>query len=363
MKTKEKIEVFDPSSLLTTVGEELVDILEANNLSKEQFLKDIELAPNIEEITYINKDKLKEIEKFLNIDSLACYLGEFQKKYISDKKEAKTSYQKYKKIYSKLKNLIPLTTTNYNLSIDQLGDFYDFLGIENEEDIFIVSDEKINALYRKKTSQAQQIDNLSLFVWKRRGEELFKQKDLPEYNESLLREWIDNKEWEYFVENVDYFKNLPDIFKEFGIGLILEPYLKKTVYGLVNWINNRPLIQISDREKKLPVCWYTLFHEIGHVLLHKNKQIFEFDDLSKSITSKIEKEANKFASSLLFSNGDIQRKIFSLNKINKERPNEDIINNMAEEFNVKPMFVAYWYDKAGLGNKDVNNKMPKISFG
>lgn len=48
MKTKEKIEVFDPSSLLTTVGEEFVDILEANNLSKEQFLKDIELDPNIE---------------------------------------------------------------------------------------------------------------------------------------------------------------------------------------------------------------------------------------------------------------------------------------------------------------------------
>lgn len=361
METKEKIEVFNPSSLLTTVGEELIDILKANNILKEKFLKEIELDQNIEEITFINKVKLKKIEEFLNIDSLACYLYEFQKRFKLEKEKAVTSYNNYKKIFNKLKKLIPLTTTNYNSNIDQLGDFSDFLGIEKEEDIFIVSENKIKALYRKKPSQVD-IDNLNLFVWKRRGEELFKQKNLPEYSEDLLRKWIDDKEWESFIENVDYFKNLPDIFNDFGIGLIFEPYLKKTVYGLVDWIDNRPLIQISDRDKKLPVCWYTLFHEIGHVLLHKNQHILEFDYFSKSKISKIEQEANQFASSIIFSDGAIQRKIFSSNKTKKASPNKDIIDDMAKKFNVSPMFVAYWYDKAGLGNRDVNNKMPKISF-
>lgn len=61
--------------------------------------------------------------------------------------------------------------------------------------------------------------------------------------------------------------------------------------------NGNPHIQLSFRYLSDDQFWFTLFHEIGHLLLHYDKMpILENADISQS---KIEDEANEFAAGII----------------------------------------------------------------
>lgn len=46
------------------------------------------------------------------------------------------------------------------------------------------------------------------------------------------------------------------------------------IYGATRWLNGRPVIQLSILGKSDDQLWFTLFHEIGHVLLHGDKELY-----------------------------------------------------------------------------------------
>lgn len=81
------------------------------------------------------------------------------------------------------------------------------------------------------------------------GEHKFKNIFLPEYKRNKLENWVERKTWKENLTDKSYFMSLPEVFKDFGVGLTYTPFLPKTVYGAVRWINDRPLIQISDSDK------------------------------------------------------------------------------------------------------------------
>lgn len=355
---KDKVNVFNSGDLLCPVGLELKHILESNNIDIEYIIKGLGINQRIETIIKLTKRDLKYLNEEIRINSLSDYLSTYQDNYKQKKNKADRVYKEYMSIYKKFEYVIDLKLSKFNAGIDRLNDFADFLGVEDEVDISHVINNK-SALYKIAGSR---VDNVALFVWKRRGEELFKEMDLPLYNKSALEEWVNNGDWKNNLNNVSYFKRLPSILSEMGVGLVLDSFVKKTVYGYVDWIDNKPLIQISDRGKNLAICWYTLFHEIGHVILHQNHQIFEGDlDFSKSKMTKTEKEANDFAFNYLFNGRSLQGFIFG-NKKSIQYITEDTIQSIASRFNVSPMFVSFWFNKAGLGNYIINKYIPHIEF-
>ncbi|MCD8303133.1 MAG: ImmA/IrrE family metallo-endopeptidase, partial [Prevotellaceae bacterium] len=187
------------------------------------------------------------------------------------------------------------------------------------------------------------IDPINLYAWLRRGELDFQAMNLPNYNEKGLRDWIDSREWKSHIEDVDYFKKLPSILSSFGVGLVFVPSLPKTVYGAIRWIDGKPLIQISDRGHDLISCWFTLFHEFGHAILHKDVEIYEGNiNESKANHNKYEKEANKFANEYLFNGDNLRKTVFE----RKRKSQLMSANALAEEFNVKPILASYWLLKA-----------------
>ena len=58
---------------------------------------------------------------------------------------------------------------------------------------------------------------------------------------------------------------------------------------------------MSDRGKSDDIVWFTLFHEIGHILKHGKKNEFISFDADKKEEDAIEKEADDFASEQLMS--------------------------------------------------------------
>lgn len=85
---------------------------------------------------------------------------------------------------------------------------------------------------------------------------------------------------------------------EAGIAVVAEPEIKGArINGAARWLTpDKALVQLSLRHKWSDIFWFTLFHELGHLLLHSKKDMF-INDVGAH--SGVEQEADAFASQLL----------------------------------------------------------------
>jgi len=104
-------------------------------------------------------------------------------------------------------------------------------------------------------------------------------------------------------------QKLQKIFAGCGVKFVFVEWFEKVP---VVWITRKykwtPLIQISDRWKKHDIFFFTLLHEIWHVLLHLSSKDDIFVDLQEKWTSQIEQEADAFAEKYLSDGVDISIK-------------------------------------------------------
>ena len=94
-----------------------------------------------------------------------------------------------------------------------------------------------------------------------------------------------------------------------GIALVLVPELPKTgVSGCTRWVSTKKaIVALTLRYKWDDQIWFTLFHELGHVLLHRKKHSFILDNPEGQLTDSVvdpemqavEEEANRFAADVL----------------------------------------------------------------
>lgn len=83
-----------------------------------------------------------------------------------------------------------------------------------------------------------------------------------------------------------------------GLPVVIEYHLPKTYLdgAALLGTGDRPVIALTLRHDRLDNFWFTLFHEIGHVLLHLGPdQRSFFDDTESGDHSRQEEEANQFA--------------------------------------------------------------------
>ena len=84
---------------------------------------------------------------------------------------------------------------------------------------------------------------------------------------------------------------------------MLLPYLKNSgINGAVKWINqDRVVLAMNDRRLNADTFWFSLFHEIKHVLQQKTKTVFVSSSKQemKEMDEKLEEEADTFAQNTL----------------------------------------------------------------
>lgn len=83
-----------------------------------------------------------------------------------------------------------------------------------------------------------------------------------------------------------------------GVAFVVVPHLPKTgAHGATRWLGpDKALLQMSIRYSWDDIFWFSLFHELGHLLLHKREDVFIEDDTGRGSR---EQEANKFAADAL----------------------------------------------------------------
>jgi len=101
---------------------------------------------------------------------------------------------------------------------------------------------------------------------------------------------------------------LRQILLDAGVVLVFCPHLTKTyLHGATFWMGQKKaVLMLTNRGSWADIFWFSLFHEIGHLLLHSKKMVFlEGENLEHQL-DKPEKEADRFAADILIQPGDFE---------------------------------------------------------
>lgn len=182
-----------------------------------------------------------------------------------------------------------------------------------------------------------------LYVWLRICELIAEKSNVEnEYNEEKLRANISNIKKCMFLEINEAVKELKRIFAECGIIFqVVKNFTGAPVQGFIKKSNNKIILSMTIRGAFSDIFWFTLFHEIGHLLNGDivNSNFIDYTD-SKS---NMEDSADEFARGVLINEDDFN------NFIATQNLTETAIINFAKKQGVKPFIVV------GRIQKEKNN--------
>lgn len=171
-------------------------------------------------------------------------------------------------------------------------DFRMIFGISNLLDTPQIS---YAAAYR---AQNKNVDLYVLFAWQRMCELLTKNIEIAdEVDTEKLREMIPDIKQVMFMRANQIQKKLTAIFSECGIAFRIVPnFTGAPVQGFIKKTEDGALILcMTLRQKFADIFWFTLFHEIAHILNGDTKHEFiDFDSVSGEVESKADSMAGEF---------------------------------------------------------------------
>ena len=92
---------------------------------------------------------------------------------------------------------------------------------------------------------------------------------------------------------------MTDLCASIGIAVVIVKELPRCrVNGATRWISpDKAMIALSLRHRRNDIFWFTLFHELCHLLRHSKRETFI--DGTGTIDAELEAEADAFASRVL----------------------------------------------------------------
>ena len=183
--------------------------------------------------------------------------------------------------------------------------------------------------YRIQLKNNVNINPYVLYIWQCACEYLAKKEKIEnEVNYSLLKEKIPQIKSLMFLDPKNLENELQKIFAECGIVFRIVKYFRGApVQGFIKKLDqsNNVVLCMTFRQKKANIFWFTLFHEIGHILnKDENNYLVDFE----SSKGDIEVDADNFANKSLMNQNDYKRfvdnDVFTLPAIKRFAKSQDI---------------------------------------
>lgn len=193
-------------------------------------------------------------------------------------------------------------------TVDQkVNALYNYFGISSEKawhDYYI--NQELKVAFR--ISLAHTKDPYAISAWLRQGELQAMTMNLESsFSDKKLRGLLPAMKKIMVEAADDFYIKLQMLCASIGIKLVNTQCLPKApINGTTRWINDTPVIQLSNRYKRYDIFWFTFFHEIGHILLHGKKAIFLEESVSTELEKEKEIEADTFAANVLLSKSEEQ---------------------------------------------------------
>lgn len=145
-----------------------------------------------------------------------------------------------------------------------------------------------------------------LASWLREGELKADRIETNIFDKEKLKSSIESLKILTFEEQDIFHDKLVNILSKCGIAFVLvEKYPKTNVVGATQWDSNgqKAIIQLNLKGKRSDSLWFTLFHEIAHILMHESKDFH----LTIEEDKILEDEADELACSLLIPHEEFLR--------------------------------------------------------
>jgi HTH-type transcriptional regulator/antitoxin HigA len=160
---------------------------------------------------------------------------------------------------------------------------------------FSVLDKQLPCLTRK-SEAFNQFNASYALTWYHKACNVAADIKVSKYNpEKLITLYEDLHSYTIKADGINLF--IQELNKAGVIFFVLPHLLKTYLDGAAFHSGENPVIVYTGRYHRIDNFWFTVAHEIAHILRHLNdKTPFILDDLKNGVIDKLEKEANELAS-------------------------------------------------------------------
>lgn len=166
---------------------------------------------------------------------------------------------------------------------------------KDDADLSFIDTDYSPCLNRSTASKANQYNTSYALTWYRKASLCAEKYEVPTYNKKKLESLSDNLY--SYTAKTDSIKTFLSKLNECGVKFLVLPHLEKTYLdGAAFKQDSNPVVVYTARYKRIDSFWFTLAHEIAHVLLHLDKQRpIILDNLDEGSANEMEQEANDLA--------------------------------------------------------------------
>jgi len=181
-------------------------------------------------------------------------------------------------------------------------------------------------------SKGQKYNQYFALCWYRMAQKCARLYKVPVFNRRGLTKLANGlAEYSYYGDGIEAF--LEDL-NAVGVKFFVLPHLEKTYTdGAAFWDRDNPVIVWTGRYRREDNFWFTVAHEIAHVVLHLRTKGSFFIDCEQLESDKQEEEANAFAASSV-RRGDI------LTAIGSGPITHHKVNKCAEQLHISPAVIV-----------------------
>ncbi len=352
-----KTDNYNPT-YITKPGVTLEETLEKIHMSQAELARRISrpektVSEIINGISAITPDTAIQLERALGIN--ASFWNNLEKNYQEHKARqgAKTKLPQELELlssypYKEMANYGWIKQTQRKE--EQIENLLFFFGVNSLQSVQNVMQIK----FRKYSSDNVCVEAIA--SWLRKGEIDAKQIETKPFDEKKLKANIELYKKISTTTFQEFSTYLTTSLAECGIALVFTPDLPKTyVCGASRWLSpSKALIQLSMRGRFADIMWFTLYHELGHLLLHSKKERFVDvkESLKEGSDNDIETDANKFSADTLIPLKMLREFLAGTISITKES-----ILSFAQLLNIHPGIVVGRLQHDGIINFSQFNEL------
>lgn len=202
---------------------------------------------------------------------------------------------------------------------------------------------------RFRTSQALESSEDAVLRWLRRGEMEAELAETRSWSASNLQDRLDHiRKLARISKPARFLPSLRTLLAEAGVALVVVKAPNGCrASGASRMVSpDKSMILMSFRHRADDHFWFTLFHEIGHLLLHKAATFVDQDDTSEDAS---EREANEFSSACLVP-------LDRVGELEELNPNRDAIIRFSRSIGISPgITVGQLQHRRVIGHNQMNS--------
>ncbi len=183
--------------------------------------------------------------------------------------------------------LVPI----YSRAVDKVKALQEFFGVMSLEQVLEMPRYRVAHRHGKGAPKGRSPEAVA--AWLRVGERAAMQTDCPAYDKSRLRGCLDDLRTMTRDKAQDFSDALKYALAERGVVLVYCRHFPNTkAQGATFFLGDeKAVLMLTARYRWADIFWFTLFHELGHILLHNPKDVIleDFTEDAREI------EADEFA--------------------------------------------------------------------